>query len=65
VALSDRVVVMTARPGTVKASIVVPFKRPRIVEDLMHDVAAMELRSELWHLVKEEVRKAAHAPDRL
>jgi NitT/TauT family transport system ATP-binding protein len=62
VALSDRVVVMTARPGTVKASITVPFRRPRIVEDLMHDVAAMQLRSELWHLVKEEVRKVAEAP---
>ena len=63
VALSDRVVVLTARPGTVKASIPVPFKRPRSVEDLMHDVAAMELRSELWHLVKEEVRKAGLTGD--
>ncbi|MBI4588298.1 MAG: ABC transporter ATP-binding protein, partial [Candidatus Rokubacteria bacterium] len=59
VVLSDRVVVMTARPGTVKTSIEVPFKRPRVVEDLMHDVGAMELRTDLWHLVKEEVLKRA------
>jgi NitT/TauT family transport system ATP-binding protein len=58
VVLSDRVVVMTARPGRVKRSVEVPFKRPRVVEDLMHDVAAMELRTDLWHLVKDEVLKA-------
>ncbi len=58
VVLSDRVVVMTARPGTVKRSVEIPFKRPRVVEDLMHDVAAMELRTDLWRLVKEEVLKA-------
>lgn len=57
VVLSDRVIVMTARPGTVKTSVEVPFKRPRVVEDLMHDVGAMELRTDLWHLVKEEVLK--------
>jgi NitT/TauT family transport system ATP-binding protein len=55
VVLSDRVVVMTARPGRVKQVVDVPFKRPRVVEDLMHDVAAMELRTDLWHLVKDEV----------
>ncbi|HAM55971.1 MAG TPA: ABC transporter ATP-binding protein [Candidatus Rokubacteria bacterium] len=57
VVLSDRIVVMTARPGTVKKSVEVPFGRPRVVEDLMHDVAAMELRTDLWHLVKAEVLK--------
>ncbi len=58
VVLSDRVLVMTARPGRLKQSVEIPFKRPRVVEDLMHDVAAMELRTDLWHLVKDEVLKA-------
>ncbi|HYB41209.1 MAG TPA: ABC transporter ATP-binding protein [Candidatus Methylomirabilis sp.] len=61
VVLSDRVVVMTARPGTVKRSVNIPFKRPRLVETLMHDVEAMELRADLWQLVKEEVLRAGGA----
>ncbi|MBI3458313.1 MAG: ABC transporter ATP-binding protein [Candidatus Rokubacteria bacterium] len=58
VLLSDRIIVMTARPGTVKKVVGVPFGRPRVLEALLSDVRAMELRGEVWQLVKEEVLKA-------
>ena len=58
--LADRVVVMTARPGTVKADITVPLSRPRNFDVLMQAPEAMALRAELWRLVKEEVLRAGY-----
>jgi ABC-type nitrate/sulfonate/bicarbonate transport system ATPase subunit len=58
--LADRVVVMTARPGTVKADIAVPLSRPRNFDVLMQAPEAMALRAELWRLVKEEVLRAGY-----
>ena len=58
VILADRVVVMTARPGRVKADIPVPLPRPRDYDALVRDPVAIELRTELWRLVKEEVLRA-------
>jgi NitT/TauT family transport system ATP-binding protein len=60
--LADRVVVMTARPGTIKADIAVPLARPRNFDALMQAPEAMHLRAELWRLVKEEVLRAGGAP---
>ncbi len=58
VILADRVIVMSARPGRVKADIQVPLPRPRDYDALARDPVAIELRAELWRLVKEEVLRA-------
>jgi len=55
VALADRVVVMTARPGRIKSIHTVPFGRDRDVIDLRRAPAFRELEALLWKSVAEEV----------
>ena len=52
--LSDRVMVMTARPGTFKAQISVDFPRPRSpeIKDSAHFLA---LHAEIWNHLRDEV----------
>lgn len=50
VALSDRILVMTRRPGTIKADIKVPLKRPRSEDD--NEVLA--LRRKVRELIRDE-----------
>ncbi|MCM6778471.1 ABC transporter ATP-binding protein [Nocardia sp. CDC159] len=52
--LGDRVVLMTARPGRVRAEIEVPFGRPRH-PDVQHTKEFAELRGYLWDLLRREV----------
>ncbi|MHB0989739.1 MAG: ABC transporter ATP-binding protein [Burkholderiales bacterium] len=55
--LSDKVYVMTARPGRIKAEIEVPLPRPRIAE--MHTSSEfLALKRELHELIREESFKA-------
>jgi NitT/TauT family transport system ATP-binding protein len=49
--LADRVVVISPRPGTVAASVKVPFPRPR-ADALRADPAFASLREELWEGLK-------------
>jgi NitT/TauT family transport system ATP-binding protein len=52
--LSDRVYVMTARPGTIKSELRVNLPRPRVVEmETLPEFLAM--RKHLLELIKEEV----------
>jgi len=55
--LSDRIYVMTARPGRVKAEITVPLARPRSPE-MMASPAFLALKAELKQLIREESLKA-------
>jgi len=55
--LSDRVYCMTARPGTIKAEIVIPLERPR-VPAMMMSSEFLALRRGLVSLIREESLKA-------
>ena len=55
--LSDRIYVMTARPGTIKAEVIVPLARPRDAQ-LMLSADFLALRGELAALIREESLKA-------
>ncbi len=55
--LSDKVYVMTARPGRIKAEIEVPLPRPRVAE-MTTSAEFMQLRRQLHELIREESFKA-------
>jgi len=56
--LADRVVVLTARPGRVKAVLETRFPRPRGA-DLARSPEFVERSEEVWALVREEAERAA------
>jgi NitT/TauT family transport system ATP-binding protein len=58
IALADRVVVFTARPGRVKAIIPVDLPRPRDVVGVRATPAFARLHEEVWTLLRDEVRRA-------
>jgi NitT/TauT family transport system ATP-binding protein len=55
--LSDRVYCMTARPGTIKAEIMVPLERPR-QQAMMMSSEFLALRRGLMSLIREESLRA-------
>lgn len=59
--LSDRLVVMSARPGRVKAIYKNDLPRPRILDMQLTD-RFLELKREVWELVQEEVIGSMTAP---
>ena len=55
IALADRVVVLTAGPGTVKGSYEVDLERPRNVADIRFDPRFARLHAEIWQDLRDEV----------
>ena len=53
--LGDRVLVMSGRPGRLKADLPVSFPRPRAVYDLKGDAEFGRMGREIWMLLREEV----------
>jgi len=56
--LGDRVMVMTAHPGQIKAIIDVDIERPRDILSLRSSPGFASLYREIWHQLQEEVAKA-------
>jgi NitT/TauT family transport system ATP-binding protein len=56
--LADRVLVMSARPGTIREELRIPFARPRDIEALTADPQFGELKRRVLHIVREEARRA-------
>lgn len=55
--LSDRVVVMSARPGRIKAIFDIDIPRPRTLH-LKREPAFLKYLDDIWTLIEEEVRKS-------
>jgi NitT/TauT family transport system ATP-binding protein len=58
VTLGDKIMVMSAHPGKVKAMIDVPFARPRNVLELRSQPAYGEMVYNIWGHLREEVQRA-------
>jgi NitT/TauT family transport system ATP-binding protein len=59
VALSDRVVIMTSSPGSVKDIFDIDLPRPRgDVQDIRHESRFLQLQGQIWDSLKDEVTRA-------
>jgi NitT/TauT family transport system ATP-binding protein len=55
ISLADRVVVLTANPGTVKCEFPIDLGRPRNVNEVRFDDRFRQFHMEIWEALKEEV----------
>lgn len=55
IALSDRVLVMTAGPGSIKANFKIDLPRPRKARDIRFSSEFIKIYQELWEVLREEV----------
>ena len=62
IALSDRVVLISARPGRVKATYAINLPRPRKVDEVMASPRFTALFQEIWASLKQEVLAARERP---
>ena len=59
VALSDRVVILTSSPGSVKDVFDIDLPRPRgDVQEIRHEKRFLELQGQIWDSLKDEVTRA-------
>lgn len=56
IALSDKVVLFTGRPGTVKRVFDVPLTRPRNVFEIHNEKGFTEIYHEIWQYFKSEIK---------
>jgi NitT/TauT family transport system ATP-binding protein len=56
VAIADRVIVMSARPGRIVADVPVTLPRPRRVRELQRDPAFLKLYSEVWEQLERGIQ---------
>ncbi len=61
VVLADRIFLMTAHPGRVKATVEVSVPRPRQAYEIRADPTYGQLTRRLWELLREEVMKSKAA----
>jgi NitT/TauT family transport system ATP-binding protein len=59
--LSDRIAVMSGRPGRIRAELEVPFARPRST-DVLATPDAVALHHRIWNILEEEVRESLAVP---
>jgi NitT/TauT family transport system ATP-binding protein len=55
IALADRVVVITAGPGTVKSTYAVDLPRPRDIAEIRFHPRFVQLYQEIWNDLRDEV----------
>jgi NitT/TauT family transport system ATP-binding protein len=60
--LSDRILVMSGRPGRIREEIRVPFSRPREL-DVLTTPEANEIHRRIWSALEEEVRRSLCVPE--
>jgi NitT/TauT family transport system ATP-binding protein len=58
IALADKVVVLTAGPGTVKAEFAIDLPRPRVVQEIRFDPRFVALYEHIWEALRSEVEQA-------
>ena len=56
--LADRVLIMSSQPGRIREELLVPFERPRSIEDLVAEPAYGQLKRRILHVVREEAAKS-------
>ena len=63
--LADKVAIVTARPGTIKEVVNIPFSRQhRFTTDFKNTSDFARLRHKIWELLKEEVVKSQEIAER-
>ena len=50
--LADRIIVLTGRPGKLKADLPVTFARPRLVQDLKANAEFGRMWHQIWSLLR-------------
>jgi NitT/TauT family transport system ATP-binding protein len=58
IALADKVVVLTAGPGTVKAEFRIDLPRPRVVQEIRFDPRFVATYERIWEALRDEVDEA-------
>jgi NitT/TauT family transport system ATP-binding protein len=64
ITLADRIVVMSAQPGTVRAVLDVPFARPRTMTEIRSNPEFGTLFTRTWGLLRDEVDRARQRQER-